>query len=644
MILFIVIIFTGSAYGREWGVVDKGDWLLKAPADYPEANAVIILDSGSIGYVNQNTKDIEDILVGVYGHLVYLRHVRIKVLKKAGAEEVGDVQFRFLKDEELGGIKAHTMHSDGSIDEVKKEDFFVKKINDIRYMTFSFPSVDSGDIVEYVYSIVLSKLISSYEWYFQNPVYTLESKFSFDVPRNAQYTYFTRNVPEYNKKPLKLVFNEGTFQEYVTYNWNLTRLHPARQEPFMSCLSNYVAHLTINLSAFKNYFYQYEFAKTWQELGLGFNDIFQSYCRKPRGFRQMVKKLVKGVDSKYEISKVIYNHIINEIQTRQDKFSFGSFHDKMSETLEERHATSAEKNLLLVEMLKQAGVKAWPVLISTRDNGIIDPQLMDVEQFNHIIAFAEVEQGGIYLDATSQYCPYGILPPVCRTNAGLLIDGYNSELMKIITAQPKSNRVEVVRIQIDPQGGAEFSIQSKFTGYLAAEFGMKYEAKEPDDFIKDDFLSCSDFDFKVGEYNCLMDSANRFTVETAVSAENFAALLDDNVSIIPPCFMFNSNPFKEEQRQFPVDFNYPFTYHNIVQINLADSVTSYTFPEDVRYVIDGASYTRQTRFTQLGASIERKLEIEKPIYNVEEYPDVREFFRVVAEANHEPLIFQVKKI
>lgn len=640
LFLFIFIYLLASvipASGYEWGVVSDYEWNMAPPPDYPEANAVVIIDSCYLEFLTDEWE--YKLEIGTR------RFVREKVLTKAGADEIGQVEIPFHKTERLENVKAHTLYPDGSVYEVSDEDFYTKEIEDWRYLSFTFPQLDSGVIIEYSYACFDDAFWGSSSWDFQSGIYTLESVYSLEVGGGFEYNYVCNNMPESKKVPVKQEnYRARQSRKNTIYTWRLKNLMPVKREPFMSCINDYIASISFNLTKYKGHIWTTEGVSSWKELGEAYERNLSAYGKKPRGFRKTVKDIVAGYATNYEKSQAIYSYVVNNIQTRQNKFTIRKSHDKLSELCEKKYGTSCEKNILLTEMLRQSGIDAWPVLIVTRDRGHINLEHLDINQFNHMLVFAEVEQGGIYLDATSKYCPYGVLPPVCRTNIGLIIDEDKSELIKIITAQPKSQRVEMTRISIDDRGKADFSTDSKFCGYLAADYGMRYEQNEPDDFIRDDYLENPDFLYNIGEYQCEMDSSNRFTVELNLSADNYAVRLDSTLSVDLPCFMFAENPFTDERRQFPVDFNYPFCYHSIVNIDLADSISSCTLPEDVIYVIDGASYKRQSRLTPFGATVERKFEIERPIYNVEEYPDVKEFFKVIADANREPLLFHTRSL
>ena len=91
----------------------------------------------------------------------------------------------------------------------------------------------------------------------------------------------------------------------------------------------------------------------------------------------------------------------------------------------ERSGSSSEINLLLTLMLKNAGLDANPVIFSTRDNGWLSAFSLQLQ--NSILFLQELSiDGKIYLlDATSEFCPFGYLPPNDINGQGRVINNLN---------------------------------------------------------------------------------------------------------------------------------------------------------------------------------------------------------------------------
>src|SRR5690606_31457532 len=76
-------------------------------------------------------------------------------------------------------------------------------------------------------------------------------------------------------------------------------------------------------------------------------------------------------------------------------------------------------NLMLTAMLQHAGLKAHPVVLSTRGNGV--PALPRESSFDYVIAAVEIKDKRILLDATEKYSMPDVLPVRCINWVGRII-------------------------------------------------------------------------------------------------------------------------------------------------------------------------------------------------------------------------------
>ncbi len=622
-------VLTAAAGGTAWaqqefGEITEREWQLQAPSDYREANALVIFDRIYV--------------IGATGE--ERRHIRYKVLNKQGIEDVGEREFSYSKREHLEDLKAQTVLPGGQAIAVAQSDFHTRKVGDRINCTFAFPQADSGCILEYSYRLWGGGWMYSDYRIFSHAVYTLETEFALEVGVGLQYQFRTRNVPLGKRDPVVVKLPGAEMKAKQKFIWELTNLPPIDDdEPYRGFWADFVPSLTYTYSSMERKATNQDAMDKWRDIGQVWEAHLNEYIGKPRDFKPFVRGLIKGLDSSYQKSKALYDWVVGEIATRQDDFSDNFHHDGIGDLLKAKYGTSGEKNLLLLEMLRTAGVKAWPILICTRDYAKFDPTWLGADQFTHAIVFAEVEQGGIYLDATSKYNTYGTLPPVCRTDIGLLLDGDKSELVKITTGEPASNRIDMVTYRLDQAGNASCSTSVMCTGYLTAAYGRAYETTEPDEYLDDDILGITHDGYKRGTFEATLDSLHRFRVVTGYTVEGAARSMEENLVVDMPPGMFSRNPFRNKRRTFPINFNYPYTYQSIVQIVGPDGSVAASAPPDTAFMVDGLLYERHCSADGSMVQIRNSLKVGKPLFEVDEYPDLREFFVEVEKASAEKVVF-----
>ena len=113
-------------------------------------------------------------------------------------------------------------------------------------------------------------------------------------------------------------------------------------------------------------------------------------------------KTLAAVDGKSnELEKVntIYQYVKSQF-TWNGEFAAMATQD-FKKFLEARKGSSAEMNLILVNLLRQHGIKSDPVLIRTSNLGMPEKMYPVKNQFNHIIATAEIGGSTYLFDITS---------------------------------------------------------------------------------------------------------------------------------------------------------------------------------------------------------------------------------------------------
>lgn len=96
---------------------------------------------------------------------------------------------------------------------------------------------------------------------------------------------------------------------------------------------------------------------------------------------------------------------------------------------------------------------------------------------------------------------------------------------------------------------------------------------------------------------------------------------------------FNDNPFKSEERLFPVDIPYPMSEKIIANIDLPEGYQVSELPEGVKMSMEGNGGSFSYRITQMGNRVQliSDVSIGQLHYKTEEYAALRNFFSLVSE-------------
>lgn len=623
-VIAVIFLSLGAlpASAQKWGEVTTEEWGLQAPADFPESNAAVLFDIGK--------------LIVTTDGISFARHVRMKVFTNAGADEVGDVSVEYRDDDKLKGLKAQTITPDGQKHEVDRSAFYSKLYGSTQEKTFAFPAVEPGSILEYRYELVNERFVSLDPWYFQSDLFTMKSSFTLVLAPGFTYSSLAKNIP---RSEQEAVIEDNMATKDRSFTWTRNNLPPVTDEPYMSATSDYLSSLYCQLAQYVGTYQTQNFIRGWPDLGEGYSDMVLGYTRKDGGLKEVLATVIDPNAPKQENNaRAIYNFVTRNYKGKSDGGWFT--HENLKTLLVEKYGTTREKNLLLTEMLRRAGIDAWPVMISTRDHGVFKPELYQATQFNHLIVYAVIDSIGTFMDASSRFCPYGSLPSNSMTNGGLLLDGKNSELVRVFTNIPTCLRVDVTNISIDTVGQAHCSTAVGFTGYFTSVYGNLYEQEEPEDFVKDRFVEKVSDDYDLGEYSFDYDTTtNQCKLSVAYVARDLTEELDQNILISPVDYYLKSNPFTLKRRDFPIDFGFPFTYQRIVNIHCGGNAALGQMPADTSFQILGASYRRHVSRAGNDVKVECKLIVETPTFSPVDYQQVRQFFTSIEDVSQQQVVF-----
>ena len=427
------------------------------PEEFPNAKAVIIFD---IGLATTELKGLE-----------FNRHTRIKVFDNSGVDEIKDVVIECYDYDKVFDTKALIHKADGRVVKFDKNDFEKIKKGAREVRRFTFPNLEDGDILEYSYSIDyyggleklgpekyflfsqdrpytfykdrkrgvtisdknLEKNISNIpSWFFDHPVYCLLSSFTARLGSELDYVYFWTNLPNDKIDPVVERIKFLTATIYKAHTWTIENVHPYPRDP-ANALPPETIRMGLHFQLFSTVNAQNRVIRGtyteehWQHVGEGFQGYLDEYVKTTKKMRNKARSLAKGgADTRARVES-IFNFVVGNYRPDTNGFSLRPSHSNLKKVYKDRTGMPFEINILLVKMLNIAELKAWPVIISTRDK--ID--FRRSARFNHMLALVDIDGEMMFMDASAKDCPMGSLRPLTLADEGLLVDFDNSRTCDI---------------------------------------------------------------------------------------------------------------------------------------------------------------------------------------------------------------------
>ncbi|MRS05927.1 hypothetical protein EG832_22310, partial [bacterium] len=146
--------------------------------------------------------------------------------------------------------------------------------------------------------------------------------------------------------------------------------------------------------------------------------------------------------------------------------------------------SSADVNMILIQVLRRLGFSVYPVVLSTRDNGIISQFSASLNKLNYVIAAIPSGDGFRLLDATEEYMPYTLLPDRCINGNGRLVSYALSQWVPL-TNSGKENKTTAYDLKFEDDMSLSGTLTIDAVDYAAYDLRKAFaEFNNKDEFAR----------------------------------------------------------------------------------------------------------------------------------------------------------------
>ena len=632
LFLFIVILnsFLLQAQKRqiaEFGEpTDKELSMTSFPID-PEANAVVLFEQGKNHFKEINSR---------YIRLIKEVHRKIKVIDAKNFNG-GTIEIPLLigkrSEEQVKNIQAIT-HNGGLKKYVSNDQIFnINQSKDYKVTRFTFPDIKDGSILEFKYTIESPFFFNFNGWQFQNDFPTLYSEFISEIPGNFKYNRVL-------KGGRKLDIDEATINKSCLYIdgytpadcestiYAMKNVPAFKSENYMLGKSNYLASVEYELREFLDFGgLNNKFSKTWDDVDDEFKtdkDIGRQ-LNNNNFLRKNLPENILTIPDDLKRAKAIYTFI-------QDHFKWNGkqrlFNDvRVRDAFEEKVGNTSEINLALINALQGAKLDAKLMLVSTRENGLPTITYPVLTDFNRAIVLLTIDNEKFLLDAVDKEVPFGIIPFQNLNGKGRVMDFKKGSYWYPLN--PHEKNIYYVNTQIKASEDEMFTGSTKeiHTGYAAINERKQISNTNYQDYIslkeKNASLKISDLEI---ENKTNLEEPLKVDYNVTLETE----LIGDKVYINPYFFetYFSENPFKSDERNFPINFGYPITTTYLVSIDLDNKYTVEQLPENKTIKLFDNIGESTVIYTKTGNKINIRFtfKLTESNFIAEAYSGIKDFF------------------
>jgi hypothetical protein len=617
VIILFLLLLSGTVSAQKppmkYGKVDQVDLDMKVYAQDSSASAVLLCN---YGYFDSN-------------NMQFVHQMRIKILKEEGKER-GNFS---VPAAEKTNVKGQTVNMENGVPVVtklSKDGIFIERVTkDVYRARVAMPNVKVGSVidVEFYYSG-----LPSY-WSFQE---TYPVRWSELILEQNTYFSFRKNFVGYTQ------LSEGTDERWVAKN-----VPAFKSEPYINNYENYLTRFNIELSSIHipGLLYK-DYATTWDAVAKILRDAEDFGSRLSSGgfFLNPLEKEIKNSTQVPEERMEKAFAAIKKIKWNNDE-TLWTTNNGLSSCFNKKIGNVAEVNLSLILLLRKLDIEANPVVLSTRNNGILPPYSVSLDKLNYVIVQATIGDKTYLMDATEEYSTVGLTPERTINGRGLVVKKESIDWADL-TPKKKDKTVSIMNVKLTADGNMKGEWEKSHFDYGALDQRKKYKKfNSDDDYLKaleSKYIGLSVDNYKIMDVDSILNPVKeKFTI----SLKNRTTKANNQLFIHPLQFdRYTENPFKAEQRIYPVDFVTAVDQTQLFNLELPDGYTVEQLPKNIKMTLpeNSASFSMQSSSAENRVQVLFKLSINKPVFYQPEYENLKLFFDELVKKQAEMLV--IKKI
>ena len=624
------------------GIIEKADMELRDCEFDKDAEAFKLIDWGSVKYTgggwNPSVFTTE-----------YERRVRIKILKEKGLKYANVVIPYLAYDgyEKILKVDAYTFNMDnaGNIKTAKvdKSSIYRKKIDiGISKLIIVFPEVKAGSVIEFKYKMERGGASYINDWNFQDDIPVRYSEYQTELPA---FLEFKENVLTTDKIAFsKAESKDYSFGESIRKTYSLQNIKGLKEEPFMGAKKDYrqrIEFLLTQVQVESNYVVDVRTA--WSQV---VNDLMKTeyFGLQIDKFLPQTFDLInqwKNIPDLETRIKTIFKYV-QQYMTWNERETILTY-DGVKEAYENKTGSTADINLILINLLVQADIKASPILFSTRKHGIVNTLYPMLEQFNTVMVYVPAGNKYLVLDATDKMSDYKLVPAEVVNTNGFLVQGEGGKWIKVLEEKNRYKIFTAIRCDIDLNGKMTGEATVNCGGY-AKKDRCKSWLKNREEYKKT-YFSENSISLHVEDIITNNVYADSLPLEQKIKFSSVLNSSGDYIYLLVNLFSeLEKNPFITEQRIADIDYGYLQNYIIVGNYRIPQEYSFDALPENISLQMPDKSIVFNRHLTVEGNLLQVRLTLDykNSYYAVADYSDFREFHKKLFEALNEQVVIKKK--
>ncbi len=634
LVFFLLTQSPGFAQNfPQYGLVTQEELEMKECAFDKHANAVVLIDEAYSDYDDQR-------------RLVTYHHVKLKILNEKGFNEASVIIPYWIQDdfETIDQVEGITINPTQNlqVDKVnlQRKSVFTQKENDrIGKVVFTFPAVKAGSIINYKYRSTMKHYGGLEEWVFQKKLPVIKSKYTLVILPNMEFAYRVQKTAEF---PLEMKADKSVGSVFFA----MQNIPGLEDEAFMDSRNDYLQKVTFQLSGYamgsqnsKKYMTSWEEATRELIIMKEFGGQLGKNIPGTDDFIAQVKAMISP-----EVKmKAVFNFVRSNMNWNGLYSKYSS--DGVKEAWQKKTGNRGDINLILANLLKEASIEAYPMLVSERFHGNVDATYPFLDQFNAVFVYANINGKKYYLDATNKTIPPHLTPVEILNTTAFVVNRKAGGLIQI--SDEAGKYTESITADLTLASDAVLSGKVNVASYDYARIKKLNEFKTD----KNGFLNSY---FKIEDNvadpaSLVVENLTNDSLAFLQSAQFTTTLNTAGDFIFMPLNIFSGfegNPFTSENRFSNINLGYGRLINVTLNLKLPSNYEVDGLPKSIKITNPDKDilFSRQLLHDKAANSVSCVLvfDFKKSLYDKEMYPTVKEIYQMIVKQLAQPLVLKRK--
>ena len=610
----------------KYGFVDTADLKMKSCEFEKDANAMVLFDRAEMA-------------LGV-PEIIMERQRRVKVFNDNGKEEANiriELNNRF-GEENITGLEGETINlENGKIKNTKLDPKLVYAQHTSKNkdeIIFTMPDVKAGSIFEYRYIWARGFSRNFPPWNFQCDLPTRYSQ--LDAFINPLLVFSV-----YQNKFAPFVRDTVSWAGYG-HVWAMANIKSTKEEPYMRSSADVLECLNFIISAVKVNGITTTIDKSWTDIGREIaadKDFYKPYDQSLHDEDDLIKKAktLTGDDQKIAF---LFNQVKTLMKDNDEKNWFSK--DGIKTAWKKKSGNWSEINMILNRLLNESGVKAYPMLVSTRDNGKILPNFVNIYQINKLVTYVPVDSTKYYvLDASDKYNVYNEIPFELLNAYGLYLNKEKNDYpLVLIKKISQVKKTVFINAEINADGTMKGTAQISSSSYHKAielELHKKLDEKKYEQYLTED-----DNNLRITSLQLENAEVDSLPLMQTINFNLALPGTDDKYIYFNPNLFtsLHNNPFLSKDRVSDIDFGCSNLFTIAGRYKIPAGYKIDALPKSINLINNGKSITFKRLVGEDAGYIivNYVINYKQSVYNQSDYPEIYAYFKKMNEMLNEQIV------